>query len=109
VCKAPNGSPCDVAADCKDGKCQGDLCKLDNNDTCLVGLDCVSGYCPPGGKCLACTSNTDCPGSSCGNVPALGFAVCKLPPNAYCEPTIPANQNCNTGVAKCTGFPASCH
>ncbi|MEP7120195.1 MAG: hypothetical protein ABJE95_04755 [Byssovorax sp.] len=108
VCKAPNGSPCDANGDCVGGKCQGDLCKLDNADPCALGLDCVSGFCS-GGACTACASNADCPGSGCGIVPVLG-AVCKLPVNAYCEPTLPVGQSCNTGgPGKCTGFPAYCH
>jgi hypothetical protein len=109
VCKAPNGSPCDVAGDCAGGKCQGDLCKLDNNDACLTGLDCLSGFCN-GGTCQSCMSNANCPASSsCGAVAALAINVCRLPTNAYCEATLPVGQNCNAGIAKCTGFPASCH
>jgi hypothetical protein len=105
VCKAANGNPCDVGPDCVGGKCQNDLCKLDNTDNCAVGLDCLSGYCT-GGKCAACTNNGQCPGSTCGNVPALGYGVCKLPDNAYCGPGLPAGLGCNGGM--CKGFPAYC-
>ena len=108
VCKAPNGSPCEVVGDCVGGKCQGDLCKLDNTDTCVVGLDCLSGFCSLG-KCESCMSNNDCPAtSSCGAVAALLINVCRLPTNAYCETMLPVGQNCNGGVGKCLGFPASC-
>ena len=53
---------CSVNADCPEGKyCEGGKCtdKKENNENCKNSYECKSGMCE-GGKCVACTSNSDC-------------------------------------------------
>jgi hypothetical protein len=105
ICKAPGGAPCDGDMDCAVGKCQNNLCKLDLNAACTGSLECLSEYCN-GGVCKSCGNNGDCPGSTCGAVPGLGFNACKLPKDAYCNTALPMGLGCNSGM--CLGFPAKC-
>ena len=105
TCKAPGGAPCEVDLDCAGNSCQFGFCQRPNNSSCSVGADCLSRFCS-NGVCAPCAGNFSCPSSTCGTAVMLGYAVCKLPKDAFCSAALPPALSCNSGA--CTGFPEKC-
>jgi hypothetical protein len=96
ICKLPGGSPCASPAECVLGICTGGYCVMPNGTGCGSDADCASRFCNSSNVCAPCSSNNDCPGTTCVN-----NIFCKAPLGTYCT----ADIQCESG--NCSAIPTN--